>query len=781
MRTTYASTTDVLGLDALEPRTLFSAPWDFAGVGVRFGLAGPIVFDSVGTLAADGSVTGTTTLANLPGSPQTGPIDYATIDLLTHGRALTTPRSGVTPYDDQVGVNFLSDLGYALGALYGHLGGADPLTDISFLVQREQGHAIDWDTFRFDFQYLEFSADGAAFRNGQFRAAGGMIQWTDAGGTVPTNIGISSQDADGTLHLADGRTVFTSARVIGPDVSVGFPTIGEIALIVDTNNADGTIGIGIARRYQEFFNFGSGIGRAGTYRASVLTSGSVGDDFFAAQTISPGVGSARVVIDLNASGHFFMYDMAAYDTGDRTVISSGTWRANLPSENPVRFNSVILTDQAGRVANFTVSYNGGFIAASVQSAAGAPEEQLVGSATTFNGVPAQLFFQGGHVALDENGHPIYYETDIDYTSGTGVQSWYSEDLVDLWGGSPLVAVGSSRISPNASVALVLGVDADGNVLAWERVSNGRWTFRNITSDFGADPIVSDLTVFDWRANLTGVVPGGTGHALAVAGKNAAGDIILYSPSLEYSETGFHGWSVFNVSDQLTDPTPVWSGPVQGYQTPWGGVNIAGVDAEGDVVVVWTSSELVDAWESTDLSAIAGTPALHGPLSVMISPWNAIHITGLDSQGAVHVTWWAPGFGPTWYHNDLTTETGGPLLDTTRTTNHGTPVLSFIGVNDTLNIVGYDADGHIRIYWWLPGAGWNVGDVNWSVPLADNPDSLASSDTLGSDDLTSGYDTTGQSLYGYNADGTFSRLWWAAGGADAWHVQNLTEESIVIPA
>src|SRR5262249_19153498 len=161
---------------------------------------------------------------------------------------------------------------------------------------------------------------------------------------------------------------------------VAFANVGDIALIVDTDNSDGTVGIGIARRYQDFFNFANGIGRAGAYRASVLTSSATGDTFFGSQVLFPGVGSARVVIDINPGGRFNIYDMAAYDPGDRTVINSGTWTASDPSRSPLHFNSLILTSQSGAIANFLVSYNGGLIAASVQTGNAAPEEQLIGSA-----------------------------------------------------------------------------------------------------------------------------------------------------------------------------------------------------------------------------------------------------------------------------------------------------------------------------------------------------------------------------------------------------------------
>ena len=128
-------------LEALEQRALLAAPFDFAGVGVRFDASVTSVLSMTGQLAADNTVTGTQVRAGLVGLPVTGPLDLATIERLSPGRILTTPRSGVDPYASQVGANFLSELGYGFGSFFGQQAGAGGAADVDYLLPRPYSSA----------------------------------------------------------------------------------------------------------------------------------------------------------------------------------------------------------------------------------------------------------------------------------------------------------------------------------------------------------------------------------------------------------------------------------------------------------------------------------------------------------------------------------------------------------------------------------------------------------------------------------------------------------------
>lgn len=206
--------------------------------------------------------------------------------------------------------------------------------------------------------------------------------------------------------------------------------------------------------------------------------------------------------------------------------------------------------------------------------------------------------------------------------------------------------------------------------------------------FESTPIIGSLTAFTTAA---GVV-----HA---AGLDAAGDVII-----EY-RVGFD-WATVNLSEthiraqDLVSPT--FSGPLTSYTTSWDGQNIAGVDENGQIHVVWWAPGLGPLWRVDNLSAIAGTPAVTGPLTAYLTPWSGINLAATDAEGDLIVTWWAPGVE--WSSNDLTAITGGPRLAAGSLASYVTPW-------GGLNVVGTRADtGDTVVYWWAPGAAWTAEPI-----------------------------------------------------------------------
>jgi hypothetical protein len=769
-------------IDQLEPRTLLSAPYEFAAVGVRFDATNPAVFEMLGALAGDGSITGTQTFAQRTGSPVSGPIDFASMQLLSNGRLGSSPRSGVDPYESFLGSNFVSERGYPFGSFFGQFANDGP-TDIAFLLQRPEDRTVDWESIdRIQFQYLEFSDTGFSIHAGQFYVnSSNTVVWSDsADGSNSFQVAVTSQDEFGSLHLSNGRNVHANPWAFSNTGGESYPS-GSVVLIVDTDNSDGKIGFGIAQKADDFAHIGSANGLHGVYRTSILTDGPLAEQFFGAQPLTGGVSSARIALELSITGRYAIYDLAAYDAGGRTALSAGDWEATTDFIAS-RADFVILTaDSNDARAYFNISADYVLVPYFVTNDNGASVEQMTGGAVTFSPAAIDRNIQGGHVGLDGNGHPIFYLTAVeDFLAEVDVANWYSEDLVELWGGKSLVAVDS--IERSDQFYQVVGVATDGDVLMWERYFNGRWIFRNVTDELGASGIVSDIIIFQ-HSGIDGSFFATAYQALAVAGKNADGDLILYTPLLQPDEYGVHPWTALNVSEDGLEPagqpTPEWTGGVQGYQTSWGGLNIVGIDAAGDLVVAWTAPGLAH-WFTTNVSDLANSPALAGSISVIMTSWNGIHIHALDAQGDLHSTWWVPQFEGFWAHNNLTDELAGPPLDISRNTDRTEAFTTFIGVGNTLNIVGFDANGRVKVYWWSPETNvWLVGDITDSFPPSEAPLGFASADFLGATDPNGPLSQTGQSLYGYNADGSFSRVWWAPFGADLWHVENLTQQAIPI--
>jgi hypothetical protein len=100
----------------------------------------------------------------------------------------------------------------------------------------------------------------------------------------------------------------------------------------------------------------------------------------------------------------------------------------------------------------------------------------------------------------------------------------------------------------------------------------------------------------------------------------------------------------------------------------GVVHVAGTNADGDVVVWWRNTETPGvAWSFSNLTrshlAVRGlaTPAFASNLTSYATTWGGMNIAGLDEQGHIRVVWWAPDVGPLWTTNDLSQDTDTPPL------------------------------------------------------------------------------------------------------------------------
>ncbi len=143
--------------------------------------------------------------------------------------------------------------------------------------------------------------------------------------------------------------------------------------------------------------------------------------------------------------------------------------------------------------------------------------------------------------------------------------------------------------------------------------------------------------------------------------------------------------------------PGLSGDLTTYQPSWGSIHIAGLDARGHAINYWWAPGLT-SWQYADLTVIADGPVMAGGLTGYVSGWDGLNLAGLDSSGNVVIYWWAPGmefiFGrDTWVAINMTEALNGPR---------------FVGQLDAyvtpwggLNVAGRTADGQVYTYWWSP--------------------------------------------------------------------------------
>ncbi|MCA9300479.1 MAG: hypothetical protein KDA28_15520, partial [Phycisphaerales bacterium] len=332
------------------------------------------------------------------------------------------------------------------------------------------------------------------------------------------------------------------------------------------------------------------------------------------------------------------------------------------------------------------------------------------------------------------------------------QGWAARDLTrDI--GAPK-AIDDVIVWTDPKDALVAGAypSADGLVLL-RRDGGGTWTWQNLASELpGARVPVRSLTQF--------VSGEGTGQVVVIAGIAADGSLVAYR------QTGAQvgsDWSYAfdDISADLTAQgmaTPELDGLIS-YRPAWDAWHLAGLTPEGEIVSVWVAPSSFQDWRLDNLSDVTGAQPLAGGLSVILTSWSGINLTGLDDDGHVIVTWWVPAFGGDWNANDLTTDFEAPVLT-------GGVLTSYYTSWDGMNYAGLNELGEVTIYWWVPqlAGSWEVSVVTQGQPgIAERP----------AGGLTSHASDGGTlNIFGADEDGDVVRVWWAPGAA--WTLENLSE-------
>lgn len=332
---------------------------------------------------------------------------------------------------------------------------------------------------------------------------------------------------------------------------------------------------------------------------------------------------------------------------------------------------------------------------------------------------------------------------------TGGGSWEVLDLQTLTGSPAISGQIQTLTDPTDGLTYAVATSADG-LLLYQRAADGVWSYRNLNDELpAAGLLVGDVTVFVSQ-----------GNKVHVAGLDSAGELHLFNQTGASGGNGFV-WTARNLSD--TDiflegkTTPDFVGSLVSFVTPWNALNIAGLDTNGDIQAVWFHTG-IPRWTVSNLSATTGAPPLTGGLTAYLTTWSAINLVGTDAAGNVSATWWVPSFGPNWTTSDLTSIIGGPQLQASSMTSFVTPW-------GATNIAGLDAGGKLTVYWWAPGSnGWAISYLSDVVTNPELPEGALSGLTVGA--------TGSINIFGAADDGGVLRYWWAPGGS--WALQNLTD-------
>ncbi len=277
-------------------------------------------------------------------------------------------------------------------------------------------------------------------------------------------------------------------------------------------------------------------------------------------------------------------------------------------------------------------------------------------------------------------------------------------------GPPPSATGVAWVDPKDGTRNVAYPSFQGLMRYRRAAAGGDWTLENLTTQVGgtATAIVRQLALWVTPSGL----PEPERDLVSLAGMNPAGDLVKYS---EVRVGAAVQWQYTNLTtEQLTpngQPTPAWLGRVQGYVTPWNGQNLAGLDALGSIIAVWTAPDRNGVWSTSNLSADYGAPPLAGGLSAYVN-WG-MNLTGILPGGELGVTWWsaqleaerrAEGRTDYWAFDNLTQAVQGPRLQPDSVVGLTTPNWP------SNNLYGIDQDGHLVAYWWSPGEHWRTTDL-----------------------------------------------------------------------
>lgn len=719
--------------EPLEQRSLFSVA-AFASVGLAYenGTDQEILTTLYGTEGvmdtATGHADGTTFAAGHFDRQSVGPLLFDTIENLNTGRYLRHPNDGTQGEAlESNGARFLTRDGFPAGWWFADFGGGEQ--EIEWIVERPTDALAE--DFQGTWRFASISADESNddFSNafGELVIGAGTVQWNVEQGFLPReSSAILSTSSDGLLKTNAAEYMYMSAD-------------GSVLIFADMAEEDQQIYIGVAVR-ENPAPFAGDI--VGDYLLGWAFADGPADD-----TPNGEVAYRQRYVRLDADGEYRIWGLDEYDsghTGNEWVINYGTWTVSngevvLEEHETGDRSWFIVADNASTLVGFLLQND-------------TDDDPVLGLATrAFPDLPSE---PGGVFTVPGEGAD---DLQLVYELGTD-DVWEVTNLIGEAGGPQINGSIVTWIDPKDGHAYAVGMTDEG-VILYSEPEAGDWTYRNLSQESSGESIVDGLQFM--------IAPDGIVH---VTGLNADGALVRYYQTGGTASDGSFDWAFVNIETNDLSPqgqqTPAFVGALTAYATSWNGLNVAGLDANGRIWSVWWAPGLA-RWTVTDLSAASGAGPVVGNLAVYLTPWDGINLAGLDDNGDLQVTWWVPSFAGAWARNDLTAETNGPTFVIGSVTSY---VSSWGG----LNVAGMDADsGEIKVYWWVPentASGWEVTSISQSVPF-DAP-------VITDYDIRGVAAPDGSlNIFGYGEDGSYLNYYWYPGFGGDWRAENLSDTAV----
>ncbi len=184
------------------------------------------------------------------------------------------------------------------------------------------------------------------------------------------------------------------------------------------------------------------------------------------------------------------------------------------------------------------------------------------------------------------------------------------------------------------------------IMLYEQSGGGGWTFTNVTLDLTthghAGVTFDEFTVY--------VAPW---NAVHITGRGPAGLNTVWRSHLTPS------WVLTPIGQEVPEAQQLTN--LSAFVAPWGGLHVAGVTPDGHVGVLWWSFELLETgWEYTDLtlSVDGGGPLFRqAPISTLVTDWGGLNIYGVNTDGDLAAYWWVPQFGAEWVAETIMLDPG----------------------------------------------------------------------------------------------------------------------------
>ncbi len=266
------------------------------------------------------------------------------------------------------------------------------------------------------------------------------------------------------------------------------------------------------------------------------------------------------------------------------------------------------------------------------------------------------------------------------------------DLGATVAGSTPIARALTSFTTLGGRVYLAGYTASDRLVAYLQptVDSAAWQFEDISADLDgrgfATPVLDEIVSYVTAWNQWSIV-----------GLDTNGDVqnIWVLPGT------FEEWTLSNLSE-ITGAPDLASG-LSVILTNWRGINLTALDSSGNLLVTWWVPAFGGDWVSSDLSQIAddsGAVDDRVIVEVMtgyITSWSGMNYAGVNAEGDLIIYWWVPAFEGQWLVSQITdgaTSNGyDPMED----------VSSFVTPEGTLNVVGADDDGDVLRSSWRPGA------------------------------------------------------------------------------